>query len=525
MPALSSRLPALPPADVARRAIGASIALGVLADALLRAQPLGLNLVVLTTALLVALATLARRREQPLTLGAALLGALALLFAGLAAWRDAPTLVLLDLLALWTVLCALATAVLHGDALAIDHAGPLAYVGSAIVTGARLAFGLPSLAARAVEAAPIPAPATLAGFGTLARGGLLAAPALLVFGVLLVSADPTFARLVRTLFAWNGGVALEHVAVSVLAAWCAGGYLYAALLAPATADGLTTRADLLREQLRHARVGVREVTVAIALVDALFLAFGALQVGWLFGGAGALQSAGTTVADYARRGFFELVAVAALALPLLLVSHGIAQSSVSDAAGRRARRHFQLAAGVLVALVLVLLLSAADRMRLYLDAFGLTTARFYASAFMGWLGVVFAWAGATLLRGRAAPFALGTLVSGWAWVLLLHAVNPEARIVAVNAARAARGLALDAEYLAGLSADAAPALAANAAPLLASQADPRARCRLAWTFHETARRADRAGDWRGWSLSRARARRAIPDAWRAIPAPCSRAAA
>ena len=35
---------------------------------------------------------------------------------------------------------------------------------------------------------------------------------------------------------------------------------------------------------------------------------------------------------------------------------------------------------VLVALVLVLLLSAADRMRLYLDAFGLTQARFHAAA-------------------------------------------------------------------------------------------------------------------------------------------------
>jgi hypothetical protein len=520
MPVLSSRLPALPQPAVARRALGASLALGALADALLRAQPLGLNLVVLTTALLVALAALARRRERPITLGAALLGGLALLFAVAPAWRDAPALAMLALLALCTVLCALAAAVLHGGALALDHAGPLAYVGGAIATGARVALGAPTLASRAVETAPIAAPATLAGVGTLARGGLLAAPVLLVFGALLVSADPAFARLVDALFAWNGGVALEHVAVTIVAAWFAGGYLYAALLAPAAPDGLAAPAGLLRDALRRAGVGVREVTVAIGLVDALLLTFGALQMGWLFGGARALASAGTTVAEYARRGFFELVAVAALALPLLLLAHGIAEQSAQDAAARRARRRFQLVAGVLVALMLVLLLSAADRMRLYLDAFGLTTARFYASAIMGWLGVVFAWAGATLLRGRAAPFALGTLVSAWAWVLLLHAVNPEARVVAVNAARAARGLALDAEYLAGLGADAAPALAAHSAALLASQSDPRTRCRLAYTFHEAARQADRAGDWRGWNLSRARARRVLPDAWRLPPAPC-----
>ncbi|MGZ8411778.1 MAG: DUF4153 domain-containing protein [Gemmatirosa sp.] len=527
LPSISSLLPALPalpalpqPAE-ARRAMGASLALGVLGDLLLRAQPLGLNLVVLTVALLAALAALARRREQPLTLGAALLGGLALLFAAAAAWRDAPALALLAMLALWTVLCALAAAVLHGDALAVDHAGPLAYLGGAVVTGARVGLGAPLLASRAGEAAPLAAPATIAGLGTLARGGLLAAPALLVFGVLLVAADPAFERAVHTLFAWDGGIAMQHVAVATVGAWLAGGYLYAALLAPAATDGLASPAATLRAQLRRANVGVREVTVAIGLVDVLFLSFGALQVGWLFGGANALSSAGTTVAEYARRGFFELVTVAALALPLLLVAHGIAETPAHDAVARRARRHFQLAAGVLVALVLVLLLSAADRMRLYLDAFGLTTARFYASAFMAWLGVVFAWAGATLLRGRAAPFALGTLLSGWAWVLLLHAVNPDARIVTVNAARAARGLALDAEYLADLSADAAPALVAHAAPLLASQTEPRARCQLAWTFHEAAQRAARAGDWRGWSLAGARARRVVPDAWRIAPAPCT----
>src|SRR5688572_22369006 len=146
MPALSSLLPALPPAAVARRAVGVSLGLGVLADALLRAQPLGLNLLLVTGALVGGLAWLARRREQPLTLGAALLAALALVFAGAAAWRDAPALAALDLLALATVLCALAAAVLHGDALDLDHAGPLTYVGGAVITGARVGFGAPVLA-------------------------------------------------------------------------------------------------------------------------------------------------------------------------------------------------------------------------------------------------------------------------------------------------------------------------------------------------------------------------------------------
>jgi hypothetical protein len=527
LPTPSAPLTVLSPREAAPRALGAAVGVGVLGDLLLRAQPLGLNLPVLVAALLATIAWLARRTGRPLTLGAALLGALALAFAAAAAWRDAPTLVALDVLALLTVLCALVPAVLHGDALAVDRAGPLAYVAGAASTGVRVAFGAPVLAARALEAAPLPTTAAVAGLGTLARGGLLASPALLVFGLLLVSADPAFARLLERAVGWDGGLLAEHVLATGVVSWGAGGLLYAALLdrrAPRDAalpDPLTAAGLEVRARLHGIGVGVREVTVALGLVDALFVGFGALQVRWLFGGAAALQAAGLTAAEYARRGFFELATVATLALPLLLVAHGVVGEGTPSRESRRAHRAFRVAAGVLIALVLVLLASAADRMRLYLDAFGLTQARFYASTLMVWLGAVFAWAAATLLRGRAAPFALGTLVSGWGFVLALHAANPDARIATANLARAAAGKPLDVEYLRGLSADAAPALAARALPLLAAHPDPAVRCALRATVHEAAARAEGAGGWRGWRLAHARARGVLPAWAREAPPKCA----
>ena len=507
----------LTPRAAAPRALAAAIGLGVVGDLLLFGQPLGLNLLALVAALLASVAWMARRTGRPLTLGAALLGALALAFAGAAAWRDAPTLVALDVLALLTVLCALVPAVLHGDALEVERAGPLAYVAGAASTGARVAFGAPVLAARAIEAAPLPTSAALAGLGTLARGGLIASPVLLVFALLLVSADAAFERLLGRVFGWDGGLLAEHLLAIGLLSWGAAGLLYASLFDrrtrrdPSLPDALTSTGLAARARLHDLGVGVREMAVAVGLVDVLLLGFGALQLRWLFGGAGALATAGVTVAEYARSGFFELAAVAALVLPLLLVAHGVAGAeAMARESPSRAQRAFQLAAGVLVALVLVLLLSAADRMRLYLDAFGLTQARFYASALIVWLGLVFAWAAATLLRGRAAPFALGTLVSAWAMVLALQAVDPDARIAGVNLDRAAAGRELDAAYLGGLSADAAPALARRAPGLLATHPDPAVRCALRSTLHAAALRAGRPGDWRGWSLSRARARRHLP---------------
>ena len=522
---------ALTAREAAPRALGAALAVGVAGDVLLRAPALGVNLLLLVLALLVSLAWLARRTGRALTLGAALLGALALVFAAAVAWRDAPTLVALDVLALLTVLCALVPTVLHGDALALDRAGPLAYVAGAAGTGARVALGGPALVARTVAAAPFARTVAVAGMGTLVRGALLAAPALLVFGLLLASADPTFGRLLERAFGWHAGPLAEHLLAIGVVAWAAGGMLHAALLDPrgpadpARPDVLTAAGLDARARLHAVRIGVREMTVVLALVDALFVGFGMLQLRWLFGGAAALEGAGITVAEYARRGFFELAAVAALALPLLLVAHGIAGETEADDASRRAHRAFRGAAGVLVALVLVLLLSAADRMHLYLDAFGLTQARFYASALMVWLGIVFLWAAATLLRGRAAPFALGALVLAWGFVLALHLVNPDARIASVNLARAAAGQELDAAYLAGLGADAAPALARRAPALLASAPDPAVRCALRHTLHAAAARGATTADWRGWNLSRARARRVLPAWTRDAPPPCAAPAA
>ncbi|MCU0634736.1 MAG: DUF4173 domain-containing protein [Gemmatimonadaceae bacterium] len=511
---------ALTPRTAAPRALGLAAATGVLGATLLVEQPLGLNLVVLTATVLAALAWIAHRTARPITIGAAGLGALALVLAACTSWRSAPPLLALDLLALLTVLLALVPALRHGDALAVDRAGPLAYVGGAVGSGLRVAVGAPTLTMRAFESGAGPRSATVAGAGSLVRGVVLAVPVLLLFGALLTAADQTFARWLEGLVAWDMDLVVARVVIAGIVAWGAAGMLHAALLDVPTAaatpdhDRLTAIGLGVRERLRAAGIGVREVTVAIALVDLLFLAFGVLQVRWLFGGAASLGAVGLTVAEYARSGFFELVAVSALVLPLLLLANGVLDASD----GRGARRAFRAAAGALIGLVLVLLVSAADRMRLYQAAFGLTEQRVYASAFELWLGMVFVWAGATLLRGKAAPFALGALVSGWGFVLALNVYNPDARIARVNLARGNAGRVLDASYLRELSTDAAPAMAA-AAPALFAHPEAQVRCEVQRALVLLGERAAHADDWRSWSWSRVRAREALRTV--ALPDPSS----
>src|SRR5262249_40205161 len=142
------------------------------------------------------------------------------------------------------------------------------------------------------------------------------------------------------------------------------------------------------------RLGFVEVATALALLDLLFLAFVLVQFRYFFGGAVVVESSPRlTYAQYARPGFFGLVTVAALALPLLLLAHAL----IRDARPAQVRLFCALA-GALVALLFVIMVSAVQRMRLYQREYGLTELRVYTTAFMGWLAAVFLWFCATVLR-------------------------------------------------------------------------------------------------------------------------------
>ena len=58
----------------------------------------------------------------------------------------------------------------------------------------------------------------------------------------------------------------------------------------------------------------------LLVLDLLFLAFVALQGAYLFGGQDTLAAGGMTYAEYARRGFFELLVAAFVVGGLVLAA-------------------------------------------------------------------------------------------------------------------------------------------------------------------------------------------------------------
>ena len=454
--------------------LGAALLQGVLGDLLFHGVPPGLNVPLWVASFVACLVLLLRVSRAPLGQGRRWMIAPLVLFAGFFAWRDSPWLLGLDALA---IAGAVAVGALRSPVVRLPLAEYAAGLASAGLSALGGAFPLLVEDIRWRELGGITRRAV-----AVARGLALAAPLLVLFGGLFVAADVVFQHLLRSVVP-SPLAPFRHAAFVVAWAWVSAGLLRD-LVAPRDASASTARA--------RPRIGIVEVGTVLALLDLLFLAFVAVQFRYLFGGRALVESrTHLTYAEYARHGFFELVAVAALVLPLLLLA---------DWALRRERRRdhavFAGLAATLVLLLLAVVASALERLWIYQQEYGLTELRVYATGLVLWLGVVLLWFCVTVLRSRRRSFAVGALVTGFAAVAALNVVNPDALIARTNVARPR----VDVGYLARLSDDATPTLL-RALPSL----PPPERRRLAAALLARSQ----SGDWRAWNLDRSRAAAAV----------------
>ena len=459
----------------------AAFVIGLLGDGLLRATPWGLNVLLWVGLLLGLLYGLARHLRWTFDGEGQWLAVPALILAGGFAWRDSPTLRAVDFCGL---LCCLGVGAARTQAGQVRLAGLWEYFGEIVRSVFQSMFGVFPLLFRDIGWETVPRGGWLPRALAVGRGLLLVLPLLLLFGALLTAADAIYQKLVLSVFHFDPSVFLGHFLLTLLLASLAAGFGRRLFLAPYGAAGPERLSKL-------PTLGVVETGTILGLLNLLFLSFVLVQIRYFFGGAATIAAtAGLTYTQYARSGFFELVWVAALVLPLLLGLHRL-----QDTQNIRAGRFFSAQAAVQVALLFVILASAMLRMKLYQDTCGLTELRLYTMAFMGWLAVVFAWFSLTVLRGRREHFAFGAVAAAFILIVGLHVLNPDALIVRTNAARTAQTHQFDGAYAASLSADAVPALVAALPSLPPSvQQDVTARLLPLWSADTT--------DWRSWNWGR-----------------------
>ena len=453
----------------------AGVAIGLLGDHLMRAPAgPGLNVLIFFASLAVSIWFVTQRGNARVDQEAIVSVVVGLVFATGLAWRGSPVLRGLSVLSAATAF-----------SLPALHAGRRWLRGSRVtdlfeaVGGSAIhsVFGTVQLFSqekwKAADSELTPGRGwTLARL--LLRGVLLAVPLIVVFGALFMSADQVFSTIVTDIVRIDLDSLVSHMIGITVVAWLASGYL----------GGFLTGTRIRVPGAGAApgpSLGIVEVGTALALLDLLFLGFVIVQLRYLFGGSGLVEvTPGLTYAEYARQGFFQLVAATALVLPWLLAADWLLREETG-----RSRLIFAGLGATQLSLLLVIVASALERMRVYQAVYGLTELRFFVTAFLIWLTVVMLWFAATVLLGKRGPFAFGALVSAFALVGALHVVNP------------------DAAYLSSLSSDAVPEL------LQGLDGPPsEARCLVsrrllhAWGLHQSV-------DWRSWNWSLMQARRAV----------------
>jgi uncharacterized protein DUF4153 len=203
----------------------------------------------------------------------------------------------------------------------------------------------------------------------------------------------------------------------------------------------------------------------------------------------AHRTSGLTYAEYARQGFWQLLAAAALALVVV--------KGATVLAGPRTpaeRLLLRALLGLLCVLTIVIVASSFHRLRLYESAFGLTRLRLAAEVFALWLGGTF---GLLLLLGalrRATLFPRVVLTWAAAALISFSVANPDGRIADRNVDRWRETERIDLDYVSGLSADATPALSRLPTPLRGE------------ALSEIAMELTRDEPWSSSNISRRRAR-------------------
>jgi Domain of unknown function (DUF4173) len=458
---------------------------GVLGDILFYGRPLGLNVFLFVACFVAALAVVLRAGRSPLHQGRRWMALPLLVFGAAFAWHDSPLLMFANVIALCG---AVSLGALRRTQSRPQRATVTEYAAGLLSAGAGTFAGTLDLLQR-----DVPWNDAMRGVrgdraAAVARGAAIGAPFVLVFGGLFLAADAVFRGLAQSVVPSSLPEAWPHVLVIVAIAWLSAG-LVRDLVAPRDRARLVPPGEII-DRTPKLRLSGFEVAIALATVNAVFLAFVIVQARYLFGGKSTVLShAHLTYAQYARHGFFELLAVTALVVPVVLAANLVARDHV------RAVRVLSL---LLIALELVVAISALQRMRVYVDRYGLTELRIYATGVIMWLMVVLLWAAVTAVRGQGHRFAIGAIVAGFAATLALNVVDPDALIVRTNIGRGH----VDPAYLTALSDDAVPTLVAR----LPRVRDAQARHSIAYVLLD--RRRIRTSVL-GWNRGRSGARAAI----------------
>ncbi len=289
------------------------------------------------------------------------------------------------------------------------------------------------------------------------RGIVIALPIIAIFASLLASADVVFGQRLDDfvkLFKLEDLPEYIFRMIYILLF----GYALAGIVLHAATESKDEKIGGEEKALIPAFLGFIESAIVLGSVVTLFASFVAIQFQYFFGGTTNIHIDGYTYAEYARNGFGELVAVAFFALLMLLTLSAITKRETET------QRKVYSGLGVtLVALLLVMLVSAYQRLGLYEAVYGFSRLRTYTHVFLIWIGLLLIATIVLEILRKERMFAFAMLIASFGFAISLPILNVDVFIVNQNIQRELKSwtkdvVDLDAQYFIDLSDDAIPTL-------------------------------------------------------------------
>ncbi|MBJ8340109.1 DUF4173 domain-containing protein [Antrihabitans sp. YC3-6] len=307
------------------------------------------------------------------------------------------------------------------------------------------------------------------------------------FGALFAGADPAFAHLVA-------GVTPDLDAPTISGQVFVGVFAMVFVLASSYLVLFVPKFDAIAPA--PGKSAQRwEWAVPLSVLAALFVVFVGVQITVLFGGSEhVLRTENLTYAEYARQGFWQLLAVTALILLVLAVA--IRKAPRESSSDRTLARSL---IGVLCVSSMVIVSSAVFRMWTYEQAYGFTELRLLVTTIELWLGSIFLMICVAGVKMSAPWLPRAVVGAGVVALLVLAAWNPDAYIADRNIDRYDSTGKIDVSFLSTLSADAVPEF--DRLP------EPMRSCLLS----NAADRLDESEPWYRFNLSRTLARATLDD--------------
>ncbi len=278
------------------------------------------------------------------------------------------------------------------------------------------------------------------------KGVVITIPILLILILLLSSSDLVFSRLVSKIFfiQISEEIWLQTIIIAfVTLAWL-GIFAYALENAKIVASPVVPADESKR------KFGLIEAGILLGTTSLLFLIFVIIQVRYLFAGHDAIASFGYTYAEYAHKGFAELVLVSLITFGIIFLTERFVVRS-----GNSHAKIFKWLCLILTALIFIIMASAFLRLSIYEQAYSFTLLRILVQAFIIWIAAVFIWFLVKIfLSLKDSVFLFGAFVSVLLFFAVFNLFNPDAYIARKNIEQFAAAGKLDLKYLSTLSADA-----------------------------------------------------------------------